>query len=88
MKNYKVIYGCETKDGGTGFGQGTIICENDTDAKAVWRAIQKSPESFDFAPHADGRRLVRIEGDCSSTRIIPDQPTAEPLNGLGGQAVC
>lgn len=70
MKTYKVIYGCETKDGGTGFGEGQISCTNEIDAKAVWQAIQDNPDSFDFAPHEDGKRLVRIEGDYYSTRYL------------------
>ena len=70
MKTYEVIYGCETKDGGTGFGEGKIICQSDIDAKAVWQAIQNSPDSFDFAPAEDGRRLVRIAGDSYSTVYI------------------
>ena len=67
MKTYDVIYGCETKDGGTGFDEGKIMCENETDAKAIWAAIQKNPDDFDFAPIDGGRRFVRIAWDSQST---------------------
>lgn len=67
MKTYEVIYGCETKDGGTGYGEGKIICQNDIDARAVWAAIQNNPDSFDFADVDDGKRLVRIAGKSNST---------------------
>jgi len=70
MKTYEVIYGCETKDGGTGFGEGKIVCENEIDAKAVWQAIQNNPDNFDFAPADGGKRLVRIAGDSHSTRYM------------------
>ena len=72
METYEVIYGCETKDGGTGFGEGKIMCENLIDAKAVWQAIQDRPDSFDFAPKDGGRRLVCISGNTRSTVYLDD----------------
>jgi len=63
-----VFYGCETADGGTGFGDECIICSNEIDARAVWLAIQEHPERFDFADiDAGQKRLVRIENDSDST---------------------
>jgi len=70
MADYEVIYGCETKDGGTGFGEGKIICDNSIDARGVWAAIQAKPDDFDFAPADGGRRFVRISGDSLSTRYL------------------
>ena len=67
---HEVVYGCETKDGGTGFGEGRIVCENETDARGVWQAIQENPSRFDFQEPGDGRKLVRISGDSFSTRYL------------------
>jgi len=67
-----VEYGCETKDGGSGFGIGKIICENHNDAQAVFEAIKEHPDRFDFAPHDDGRRYVQYQ--CTTA------------DGLGGTA--
>lgn len=69
-QTHKVIYGCETADGSTGFGEGIIVCQNPTDAKAVWLAIQANPDYFDFCDPDGGKRLVRIDGFSLSTRDL------------------
>ena len=63
MKAYEIIYGCETKDGGTGFGEGKIICDSPVDAEAIFATIQNNPDMFDFAPTDSGeKRLVSYNG--------------------------
>jgi len=60
MENHTVKYGCESKDGCSGFGEGVITCDNEQDAETIFSLIQERPGCFDFAPTEDGeKRLVQ-----------------------------
>jgi len=61
---HEIVYACETKGGGSGFGEGVIICDNEVDALAIFRLIQDQPSLFDFAPTETGqKRLVSYAGE-------------------------
>ena len=73
METYTITYSCETKDGGTGFGEGNIICDNPIDAETVFRLIQEQPEAFDFEPIDEGeKRLVSLKGQKRTKTIYLD----------------
>lgn len=58
-----VVYGCETKDGKSGFGEGKIRCTDPVDAELIFQLIQEMPDRFGFAPIEKGqKRLVNYQG--------------------------
>jgi len=59
-EKYIVEYGCETSDGGSGYGIGRIVCDNRNDTIAVFELIREQPHRFDFPPD-DAQKYVRYE---------------------------
>jgi len=66
-----VTYGCLSQDGENRYGEVSIVCENETDANAVWKAVQEHPERFDF--ETTYNRFVQIENNGNSTCYLSPQ---------------